>query len=164
MILNVYLGKIMIHLPMKESALLDKVQSLFPKYVIRQESAHKIQPITGADSELIIVDKQKTNIFYLNLLLLVLNRKKVTISEKGYYNNEFITDYLSKEIGKDLKGKTYSNVFDLVFDYLTEAKSEKKSSPKDFKLDQVEFSMKWLKKAQKELIQRDREERENEST
>ncbi|MGG5373475.1 hypothetical protein [Enterococcus sp. AZ196] len=185
MILKVYLGKFMFHLPMREQALLNKMQKLSPKYAVNKESFHKLFPISDLEgNENIIVVKQKTNIFYLNLLIKILNVTGEEISEPKYYNNEFILSELERLLQTDLKKIPFEEISNRISNLilndsktgksdqiieLEEKESEEHLSAShlsdnrlsaQFSLENVEFNLGWIAKAEEEIKRKELEDEE----
>ena len=157
MLIKAYLRRHMFHLPMKENELLNQVEKELNKPVNKSVFG-KIYPVTKIeDNENILIEGQKTNIFLLNLLLLVLNHNETDITEPGYYNGTNIISRLEEETKLNLKGP-FEEVEKEVGNYLnptsytpqieTEKKEEKEKNPY---LKNVEFRVGWLKGAQKEV-------------
>lgn len=184
MILKVYLGKFMFHLPMREQALLNKMEKLSPKYAINKESFHKLFPISDLEGNSnVIVKKQKTNIFYLNLLIRLHNIEGEEISKQNYYNNEFILTELERLLNTDLKKIPYEEILNRVSSLVKEKNKsivddpvvepeiiEKKKIAKEhlsvghlsepFSLENVEFNLDWLAKAEDEIKRKELEDEE----
>ncbi|MEW5208049.1 hypothetical protein, partial [Bacillus cereus] len=120
-------------------------------------------------NENILIKKQHTNIFLLNLLLLVLNHNKKNIAVQEYYNNECIISKLEEETNLELKNIPFDNLEKNIMAYLTSSNLDEPSevidmldqmikaneNKEDSALENVEFSLDWLEKAQKELNRRD---------
>lgn len=166
MLIKAYIKNHMFHLPMKQIALLEQVEHALNKKVDKSTIA-KLNPVTKIeDNENILIEQQHTNIFLLNLLLLVLNHNKKDITEQAYYNNSFIISRLEEETGLNLK-LTYEGIEKEVGNYLTptpdipqaeinneDEVEEEEEEKKNSYLDNVEFSLNWLKKAHEQLNKR----------
>lgn len=166
MLIKAYLKRHMFHLPMKEEELLRQVEEALNKKDINKSMIHKIHAITKIeDNENILIERQNTNIFLLNLLLLVLNHKGKEITEKEYYNEKLIIEKLEEETQLPLKGLPFEGVEDEVNKYLNPPSNETKVEPISEEkttetkestgnhsfLENVQFSVDWLKRAQQEL-------------
>lgn len=176
MIVKAYIKRHMFHLPMKYNELVERVEKALNKENINKENFHKTFPLTKIEeNDNIIVERQNTNIFLLNLLLWVLNHNNKEITEQEYYNEELIVSKLEEETQLELKGLPFDAVENEVEKYLNpppdQTKMEAESEPetgsqaeletgeeaKGFSyLENVTFSVEWLKGAQQELDQKGR--------
>ena len=144
----------MFHLPMLQNELQNQVEEAFKK--IERSNAGKIYPLTKIEeNENILVEKQRTNIFLLNLLLLVINHNQSEFTDKFYCNEENIILRLEEETGLELKGIPFEGVEKEIDHFLnpsttTNQVKEVKSEENSF-LGNVHFSLEWLKGARKEL-------------
>lgn len=175
MIVKVYIKRHLFHLPvLKSDGLLERVEEALGKENINKENFEKLYPLTKIEeNENILVEKQNTNIFLLNLLLLVLNHKEKEITEQEYYNKDLIISKLEEETNLDLQGLPFEVLEKKIEKYLysieTEGGTEIKVSSglhdgpevsekvKEYSyLENVTFSIEWLKGAQHELEHRGR--------
>lgn len=159
MLIKAYIKKHMFHLPMEESELLNQVELALNKNVDKSNVA-KLNPLTKIeDNENILIEKQHTNIFLLNLLLIVLNHNKKDITEQEYYNDSFIISRLEEETELSLKALPLEGVEKEVSNYLNptsdKPQTETKNEEKNSYLENVQFSIHWLKGAQKEINRRE---------
>lgn len=167
MLIKAYIHKHMFHLPMQEDELLHQVEEALNKKVAKASIA-KLNPLTKIEeNENILIEKQRTNIFLLNYLLLVLNHKEKEITEPAYYDDELILSRLGEETGVDVKALPFEEIVEVVSSYLhpspdglqDEPPSEIEDSKEKIKdtsfLENVQFSVEWLKGAQKELNRRE---------
>lgn len=159
MLIKAYIKKHMFHLPMEERELLNQVELALNKKVDKSNVA-KLNPLTKIeDNENILIEKQHTNIFLLNLLLMVLNHNKKDITDQEYYNDSFIISRLEEETELSLKALPLEGVEKEVSNYLnpTSAKlqTETKNEENNSYLENVQFSVNWLKGAQKEINRRE---------
>ncbi len=166
MIYKAYIGKQMFLLPMKENKLFAKVPRINSKYAVNKESYHRRFEVSMVENENIIVEKQYTNIFLLNLLLHVLNVQDKVVEEKQNFNNTHIIAELEKLIDKSLAGKPYAEIESLVREYVemrkktikagkSSSNTEEKIVPEEkevYEPNQVEFNMDWLRERHKELM------------
>lgn len=170
MLIKAYIKKHMFHLPTLNNQILEtQVEQALNKKVDKS-SISKLYPLTKIeDNENILIEKQRTNIFLLNLLLLVLNHNEKNITVQEYYNNVFITSKLEEETNLKLENLPFDNLEKNIMGYLTSSDTDEPSEVIEM-LDQmikenenkegsafenVEFSLDWLEKAQKELNRRD---------
>lgn len=170
MLIKAYIKKHMFHLPTLNNQILEMqvVQALNIK--VDKSRISKLYPLTKIeDNENILIKKQHTNIFLLNLLLLVLNHNKKNIAVQEYYNNECIISKLEEETNLELKNIPFDNLEKNIMEYLTSSNLDEPSevidmldqmikaneNKEDSALENVEFSLGWLEKAQKELNRRD---------
>lgn len=176
MIVKVYIKRHMFHLPMKEPELVELVEKALNKENINKENFHKTFPLTKIEeNDNIIVERQNTNIFLLNLLLWVLNHNNKEITEREYYNEELMVSKLEEETQLELKGLPFDAVEIEVDKYLnpppvqtetevesepetgSQAETETREEAQGFSyLENVTFSVDWLKGAQQELDQKGR--------
>ncbi|EME7220460.1 hypothetical protein [Enterococcus sp. DIV0206e] len=166
MIYKAYIGKQMFLLPMKENKLFAKVPRLNSKYAINKENYHRRFEVSMVDNENVIVEKQYTNIFLLNLLFHVLNVQEKVVENKQNFNNSYIIAELSKLIDQPLEGKPYAEIENLVSEYVETKKktvetcksstnTEEMIVPEEkevYETNQVEFNMNWLRERHKELM------------
>ncbi|MFJ7954298.1 hypothetical protein ACIQZG_22610 [Lysinibacillus sp. NPDC096418] len=147
---------------MKESELLNQVETALNKKVDKSNIA-KLNPLTKIeDNDNILVEKQHTNIFLLNFLLLVLNHNSKEITEQEYYNDSFIISKLEEETKLNLKILPFEAVEIEIRNYLypntdksqiVSESTEKKETHSYF--ENIQFSVSWLKGAKKELDRRE---------
>lgn len=167
MLIKAYIHKHMFHLPMQEDELLHQVEEALNKKIVKASIA-KLNPLTKIEeNENILIEKQRTNIFLLNLLLLVLNHNEKEITEPAYYDDELILSRLEGETGVDVKALPFEEIEEVVSSYLhpspngsqDELPSVTEGSGEKIKetsfLENVQFSVDWLKGAQKELNRRE---------
>lgn len=158
MLIKAYIKREMFRLPMDQDKLQNQVKEAF-KQEIEKSDIEKYYPLTKVEeNENILVEKQQTNIFLLNLLLLVLNQRKTGFTNDFYCNEENIRTRLEEEIGLD-KGARFEKVEKEVINFLNpstspETKNEVEKEGYSY-LTNVQFSVGWLKGAQKELKQKD---------
>lgn len=158
MLVKAYIKKHMFHLPMKEKELFHQVQTALKKDINKSTIA-KTYPLTKIeDNENILIEKQNTNIFLLNLLLLVLNHNTKEILHQEYYNESLIIEKLEEETQLELSSFPFEVVEKEVENYLNPtsavkqvaSNNESKKEAESF-LENVQFSVEWLKGAQKEI-------------
>lgn len=159
MLIKAYIKKHMFHLPMKQEALLEQVEQSLNKDVDKSSIA-KLNPLTKIEDNVnILIEKQRTNIFLLNLLLLVLNHNENDITDQEYYNDSFIISKLEEETELSLNALPFEGVENEVHNYLSPTSDkpqiETKSEEKFSYLRNIQFSVDWLKGAQKELNRRE---------
>lgn len=160
MLIKAYIKKHMFHLPTQNNEQLEKQVEQELNIRVDKSQIFKLYPLTKIeDNENIVVEKQHTNIFLLNLLLLVLNHNKKGIIAQEYYNNEFIISKLEKETNLNLKNIPFENVEKDIMEYVKPSSNkdnmsesnDKTESKNDSIFENVEFSLNWLSRAQKEL-------------
>ncbi|EJS45072.1 hypothetical protein ICG_06068 [Bacillus cereus BAG1X1-3] len=164
MLIKAYIKKHMFHLPTLDNQILEAQVEQALNKKIDKSSVSKLYPLTKIeDNENILIEKQRTNIFLLNLLLLVLNQKEKDITVQEYYNDVFITSKLEEETSLILEHLSFDELEKNIMEYLTSSETDEPSEVIEM-LDQmieenkegsvfenVEFSLNWLEKAQKEL-------------
>lgn len=170
MLIKAYIKKHMFHLPTLDNQILEAQVEQELNIKVDKSQIFKLYPLTKIeDNENILIEKQRTNIFLLNLLLMVLNHKKKDITVQEYYNDGFIISKLEEETNLKLKSIPFDNLEQKIMEYLTPSDTKKsfkgiekpdqkekaKESKKASIFENVEFSLDWLNKAQKELNRRD---------
>lgn len=168
MLIKAYIKKHMFHLPTKNNQILEAQIEQDLNIKVDKSRISKLYPLTKIeDNENILIEKQHTNIFLLNLLLLVLNRNKKHITTREYYNNTFIISKLEEETNLKLGSRPFDNLERNVMEYLTASDTNEpseviemldqmiKTNEEGSAFENVEFSLGWLEKAQKELNRRD---------
>lgn len=172
MLIKAYIKKHMFHLPTLDNQILETQVEQALNKKIDKSSVSKLYPLTKIeDNENILIEKQRTNIFLLNLLLLVLNRKEKDITVQEYYNDVFITSKLEEETSLILEHLSFDELEKNVMEYLTSSETDEPSeviteviemldqmieeNKEGSVFENVEFSLNWLEKAQKELNRRD---------
>lgn len=172
MLIKAYIKKHMFHLPTLDNQILEaQVEQALNKKVDKSRIS-KLYPLTKIeDNENILIEKQHTNIFLLNLLLLVLNHKKKDITVQEYYNDVFITSKLEEETNLILEHLAFDELEKYIMEYVTSSDTDEPSevikevtemldqmieeNEEGSAFENVEFSLNWLEKAQKELNRRD---------
>ncbi|OQR53227.1 hypothetical protein [Bacillus sp. CDB3] len=170
MLIKAYIKKHMFHLPTLDNQILEAQVEQDLNIKVDKSQVFKLYPLTKIeDNENILIEKQRTNIFLLNLLLMVLNHNKKDITVQEYYNNGFIISRLEEETNLKLENVPFDDLEKNIMEYLkspdTEEPSEVIEMPdqmikanenkKASVFENVEFSLNWLNKAQKELNRRD---------
>lgn len=172
MIVKAYIKRYLFHLPITKSTdLLERVEEALGKKIINKENFEKLYPITKIEeNNNISVEKQNTNIFLLNLLLLVLNHKEIEITEQEYFNKDLMISKLEEETNLELHGLPFDALETEIDKYLYPI-SEKAETAVQTQIDtgsqaywkikgkeqelsyleNVNFSVDWLKGAQQEL-------------
>lgn len=170
MLIKAYIKKHMFHLPTLDNQILEAQVEQELNIKVDKSQIFKLYPLTKIeDNENILIEKQRTNIFLLNLLLLVLNHNKKEITVQEHYSNGFIISKLEEETNLKLENIPFDNLEKNIMEYLTPSDTDEPSeviemldqtiktneSKEGSVLENVEFSLDWLKKAQKELIRKD---------
>ncbi|PFD20477.1 hypothetical protein [Bacillus cereus] len=168
MLIKAYIKKHMFHLPTLDNQILEtQIEQALNKKVDKS-SVSKLYPLTKIeDNENILIEKQRTNIFLLNLLLLVLNHNEKDITVQEYYNDVFIISRLEEETNLELENLPFDNLEKNIMGYITSSNTDEpseviemldqmvKENKEGSAFENVEFSLNWLEKAQKELNRRD---------
>lgn len=181
MIVKAYIKRHLFHLPItKSDDLLERVEKALGKENIKKENFEKLYPLSKIEeNDNILVEKQNTNIFLLNLLLLVLNHKEKEIAEQEYYNKNLMISKLEEETNLELQGlpfevlekeiekylnpisKEIETAVEIQVDSGSQDEPETGEEEKKYSyLENVTFSIGWLKGAQQELDNRGRKRRE----
>ncbi len=169
MIVKAYIKRHLFHLPITESSdLLERVEEALGKENINKENFEKLYPLTKIEeNDNILVEKQNTNIFLLNLLLLVLNHNEKEITEQEYFNKDLMISKLEEETHLELQGLSFDvlekeiekffhpiseTAAETQIDTGSQDEPEKEEKEQEFSyLENVTFSVDWLKGAQQEL-------------
>ena len=167
MLIKAYIKRNFYHLPMDQTALYEKIITDFKLPKLDKTNIQKLYAVTETDNENIIVKKQNTNIFLLNLYIKVMNKNKIEITEPVHTNNAFLIEKLAQETNNEkiLQISLVEDVEKEVGNYLfptpkatpqkQEQEQEQEQAPETAKpntvLDNVKFNLAWLKKAHKEL-------------
>lgn len=168
MLIKAYIKNHMFHLPMEQEALLEQVEKAL-KRNIDKSNISKLYPLTKIeDNENILVEKQHTNIFLLNLLLLVLNSKDIDIVVQEYFNDTFIISELENVTQLNFKSLPFEVIEKEVINYLNpnsenlmidvpqiELRGIENTEDKKSCFENIQFSVNWIKEAQKELNRRE---------
>ncbi|MBG0964209.1 hypothetical protein [Bacillus sp. SRB1LM] len=168
MLIKAYIKKHMFHLPTLDNQILETQVEQALNKKIDKSSVSKLYPLTKIeDNENILIEKQRTNIFLLNLLLLVLNHNKKNITVQEYYNDVFIISKLEEETNLELENLPFEDLEKNIMGYITSSDTDEpseviemldqmvKENKEGSAFENVEFSLNWLEKAQKELNRRD---------
>lgn len=159
MLIKAYIKRSMFHLPMLTQDLENQLKEKLNKTEIDKDTFFKTNALTKVeDSDEILVKGQHTNIFYLNLLLQLTNKKELDL-EEGYYNDNFIIEKIQEIINVDIKGLPYAQVEEKVFGFLEPKPStneeEKENAEKGVEAEptkeNVEFNLSFLKKLHNSL-------------
>ncbi|OQR53479.1 hypothetical protein [Bacillus sp. CDB3] len=148
MIIKGYIREHLFKLPTKDNAILkEDIEKKFNKTINDGPEMGILYPLTKIEgNENIVIEKQKTNIFLLNLLLLVLKQNDKAITVKENYHDKFIILQLEQETSLKLQGMSFSDLEKKVMEYITPPTPSTPSI-----LENVEFNLAWVKKAHKEL-------------
>ena len=173
MLIKVYLKSEMFHLPIAHDELVQQVtEKLYKERKLVNSAIGKQYPILKIEgNENIIINKQRTNIFLLNFLLLVLYEQGKKIEEEKHFSDSFIIECLEELTQLDLSNG-YEDLEQKTLDYLAnkssnhegeiltfssmknddneEGNSEETNDTEDA-LKNVKFSMDWVKQAHKKL-------------
>ena len=125
MLIKAYIKKHMFHLPTLNNQILEtQVEQALNKKVDKS-SVSKLYPLTKIeDNENILIEKQRTNIFLLNLLLIVLNHNEKNITVQEYYNDVFIISKLEEETNLELENLPFDNLEKNIMGYLTSSDTD----------------------------------------
>lgn len=158
----------MFHLPTLDNQILETQVEQALNKKIDKSSVSKLYPLTKIeDNENILIEKQRTNIFLLNLLLIVLNHNEKDITVQEYYNDVFIISKLEEETNLELENLPFDSLEKNIMEYITSSDTDEpseviemldqmvKENKEGSAFENVEFSLNWLEKAQKELNRRD---------
>lgn len=168
MLIKAYIKKHMFHLPTLDNQILETQVEQALNKKIDKSSVSKLYPLTKIeDNENILIEKQRTNIFLLNLLLIVLNHNEKDITVQEYYNDVFIISKLEEETNLELENLPFDSLEKNIMEYITSSDTDEpseviemldqmiKENKEGSAFENVEFSLNWLEKAQKELNRRD---------
>lgn len=144
-------------LPIKHEELKKQVQEqVLRKMTLKPSTIEKIHPVIKIDrNDNLIVAKQKTNIFLLNFLLSVAEKKSIELEEELLCNNESIITKL-REMTKLELSSTFEKLETEITNFLQgktntpqETESEKEEISKkevsSTSNKDVQFNMSWVK-------------------
>lgn len=119
MLIKVYLKSSMFHLPIAHNELVKQVtEKLYANKVLVNSAIGKMYPIQKIEgNEKIIIEKQKTNIFLLNFLLLVMYEHNKEIEEENFYSDSFIIECLEELTQLELSNG-YEDLEEKIISYL----------------------------------------------
>lgn len=105
-----------------------------------------------SDNEFIKPVKNKTNIFFLNLLLLVANYKNIEIPDNEY-SNDVIVSWLEEVTNLDLKENKLELIENKIYSFMikNENKQVRTTENQAEKLESNFFSLEWVKNKDKEI-------------
>ncbi|UOE94779.1 hypothetical protein [Alkalihalobacillus sp. LMS39] len=161
MILKVYIKRNLFHLPRKQNDLTELIKEKFYKNKTLVKTAfQKLYSITEIENENIVVERN-TNIFLLNLYLLVLQEKgELAFTEKVEFNDKVLLQKIEEKTRLNVLNDSIEDIEELVLNHLypTEQKATKKERLLDTKdtssratFDHIDFSIEWIKKAHNKL-------------
>ncbi|MBG9522350.1 MULTISPECIES: hypothetical protein [Bacillus] len=152
MLIKAYIKKHMFQLPTQNNEQLEAQVEQKLQIQVDKSEFSKLYPLTKIEENTnILVDKQGTNIFLLNLLLMVLNHHQKAILVPEYYTNGFMIAKLEKETNVQITNIPFDNVEKAIMEYINPSCDKENTSKRESVLDHVEFSLNWLSKAQEEL-------------
>lgn len=152
-----YIKSYMFHLPLPHNELKKQVQEQFyQNKELVQSSIGKMHPVQKIeDNDNILVEKQNTNIFLLNFLLLVLDKTDQSINDTKMYNDDYIINQL-KELTNLNLSHNYNSIEEELINFLefkdeNNNHMEKQSGATKDTVEDVQFSMEWVKKTHSKL-------------
>lgn len=164
MILKVYIKSHMFQLPRKQDDLTELIKErLYKNKKLVKSAITKLYPISEVDNENIII-KRNTNIFLLNLYLLVLQEKEeLAFTEKTILDNETLFQKLKEKTNLDVSNVSIEEAEKIILNYLYPNENQtthdtitEDTKDTDDTFQNIEFSMSWIKKAHYELQKRRR--------
>lgn len=171
MLIKAYLKSNMFHLPIAHDELIEQIkEQLFSDKELVPSAIGKLYPIQKIEgNKNIIIEKQRTNIFLLNFLLLVMYEKDIAIEEEHTFNNNFIIEQLEELTALDLSNG-YEDLEGKMIDYLSNKNKSSHSDNTQIPLNEtvdttdtqetedtnnalqkVIFNMEWVKQAHNKL-------------
>lgn len=143
-------------LPLNHEELVKQVQEqILEKKTLKAETIGKMNPVIKIDrNDNLIVDGQKTNIFLLNFLLSVAEKKNIELTEQILCNNENIVTRLRELTELDL-----STSFEKLETEINSFLQGKTSPPQEVPQKElssilntgVQFNMSWVKQAHSKI-------------
>lgn len=147
MIVRVYLKSHLFHLPRKQDDLTQLIiERFYQNKKLVKAAIQKLYPIIKIENENLKIEKD-TNIFLLNLYLLVL-QERGELQDLEYLqesiNNEWLLQKIAEKTGLNLYEKSFDEIESIVIEHLY--KKEKENDTLSI-LENVEYSIKWVQKA-----------------
>lgn len=158
MILKVYIRTQMFQLPRKQDDLTNLVsERLYQTKKLVKSAITKMYSIDKVENENVFIER-KTNIFLLNLYLLVLQEKgELAFTEKTTLNNEILLKGIEEKTNLNVSSASVEETEKLVLNYLYPIEHEKpERDTKDTEetkeiFKNIEYSIDWIKKAHNHL-------------
>lgn len=150
----VYLDNFQFVLPVKDNkSLQSQIEAKISKKISNRGIFHMVKGVDKvSDNEFIKPVKNKTNIFFLNLLLLVANYKNIEIPENEY-SNDVIVSWLEEVTNLDLKGNKLELIENKIYSFMIKNEDEQVRITENQaeKLESNFFSLEWVKNKDKEI-------------
>lgn len=150
----VYLDNFQFVLPVKDNkSLQGQIEVKISKKISNRGIFHMVKGVDKvSDNEFIKPVKNKTNIFFLNLLLLVANYKNIEIPENEY-SNDVIVSWLEEVTNLDLKGNKLELIENKIYSFMIKNEDEQVRTTENQaeKLESNFFSLEWVKNKDKEI-------------
>lgn len=158
MILKVYIKRHMFQLPRKQDDLTDLIaEKLYQNKKLVKSAITKMYSITEVENENIIIERN-TNIFLLNLYLLVLQEKgELAFTEKVTLNNEILLQGIEEKTNLNVSTVSVEETEELVLNHLYPTEQEEVEVDTDDTEDtqeifqNIKYSIDWIKKAHNHL-------------
>lgn len=157
MILKVYIKNHMFQLPRSQDDLTELIKErLYENKKLVKSAITKLYPISDIDNKNIFIQKN-TNIFLLNLYLLILQKKnKLEFTEQTTIDNKIIYEKIYEETKLDVSSVPIEEAEKMILQHLEQNEIEHNQDTEDTSdpFQNIEFSTSWLKKAHCELQNR----------
>lgn len=156
-ILKTYIKSNMFHLPREQRKLEEEIKNIFyssGNKVFKKKGFEKLYSIEKTDNSNVTL-KRNTNIFLLNLYLLVLQEtnqlNQLTFDKPVSHDNNTIKDEIFKITGINVLEMDYEEIEKTLLDHLYPKKERNRETKKSETLEKVEFNLSWIKKANEYL-------------
>ena len=162
MMYTAYIKSETFHLPIAHHTLvLDVKNRLYSSKDFSQHAIGKLYPINRINHDCIIVEKQNTNIFLLNFLLLIMHKQQHSIEAANYYSNTFIIEKLEELTGLNLRD-SYDDLETQLVHFLQQQTPEATNVQKNEKdtrdtrktrdtIHPISFTINWVKDTHNKL-------------
>lgn len=154
--IKAYIKAQMFHLPLEQTELKKQVtERVYDGEEVKFSLIGKMNPVSKVEgNNNIKIEKQKTNIFLLNLLLLVYKKQNCAITEEIPCNDMTIIEKL-KELTKLEIPSLFEEIEKSILDFLNdnETTSDNETEQCEIKKDdyEVKFTLEWVKSTHSKL-------------
>jgi len=153
----IYIGTDKFHLPVNDNKELQlQIESKLSKKISNRGIFHMLKGVDRIEeNDFIRPVKNKTNIFFLNLMLLIAQNRDIEIPENDY-DNDVIISWLEEATQLDLKGKNLELIENKVYSLIIKNEGFIESKPEipenqESKVESNFFSLDWIKSKNKEI-------------
>lgn len=154
-----HIGTEKFNLPLNNNKELQlEIEKKLSKKIPKRELFHMVKPVDRIENnDFIKPVKNKTNIFFLNLMLLISKNKDIEIPENDY-DNDVIISWLEKATKLELKEKQFELVENQVYSLILKKEGFSENKPEnqisenqESEVEENFFSLDWVKSKNKEI-------------